>query len=173
LIWSFRKSRDRWKSKHQALKCSLKREKNRVADLTKSRQQWRLKAQQASQLVSVLEAQLADLRSQLKTCTGEKKVSDPSPSRPDPLEQQAVRGLHYPLGVVKSFTSLVLDSCASFRCAAGALRLFGRLANWPERVPDWSTGRWWLLRIGLGALVRPKVKAEDWVWMLDHSIQIG
>jgi hypothetical protein len=77
------------------------------------------------------------------------------------------------VSVVKSFTSLVLDYCASFRCAAGVLGLLGKLAHRPERVPDWSTGRLWLLRIGLAALVRPKVNAEDWVWMLDHSIQVG
>ena len=35
------------------------------------------------------------------------------------------------------------------------------------------TGRLWLLRIGLAALLRPKVIAEDWVWMIDHSVQIG
>jgi septal ring factor EnvC (AmiA/AmiB activator) len=73
LIWSFRKSRDRWKSKHQALKSSLKREKNRVADVTKSREQWRIKAEQARQQVAALEAQIADLRSHLGTCAVEKK----------------------------------------------------------------------------------------------------
>jgi hypothetical protein len=31
----------------------------------------------------------------------------------------------------------------------------------------------WLLRLGLAALLRPKVIAADWVWMIDHSIQIG
>jgi hypothetical protein len=30
-----------------------------------------------------------------------------------------------------------------------------------------------LLRVGLWALLRPKVIAADWVWMVDHSIQIG
>ncbi len=36
-----------------------------------------------------------------------------------------------------------------------------------------STGRLWLLRIGLAALLRPKTIANDWVWLVDHSIQIG
>jgi hypothetical protein len=31
----------------------------------------------------------------------------------------------------------------------------------------------WLMRLGLAALKRPKVKASDWVWLVDHSIQIG
>ena len=42
-----------------------------------------------------------------------------------------------------------------------------------EASPAWSTGRLWLLRIGLAALVRPKIIADDWVWMVNHSIQIG
>jgi hypothetical protein len=40
-------------------------------------------------------------------------------------------------------------------------------------VPDRSTGRLWLLRVGLWALLRPKAIGDDWVWMVDHSIQIG
>ena len=42
LVWFFRKSRDNWKSKYQTLKASLKREKNRVADVTKSRENRKL-----------------------------------------------------------------------------------------------------------------------------------
>lgn len=39
--------------------------------------------------------------------------------------------------------------------------------------PHWTTGRLWLLRLGLYKLTRPKEQAEDWVWLLDHSIQMG
>lgn len=37
----------------------------------------------------------------------------------------------------------------------------------------WSTIRLWLLRIGLASLRRPLVQADDWVWFVDHSVQIG
>jgi chromosome segregation ATPase len=72
LIWFFRKSRDRWKSKYQALKATVKGEKNRIADLTKSRQQWRLKAEQAGERLSALEAEIAELRTRI-TASDEKK----------------------------------------------------------------------------------------------------
>jgi hypothetical protein len=42
-----------------------------------------------------------------------------------------------------------------------------------EIAPHWTTGRLWLLRVGLAALLRLKPIAADWVWMVDHSIQIG
>jgi uncharacterized protein YlxW (UPF0749 family) len=62
LIWSFRKSRDGWKRKYQDLKATIKGYKNRIADLTKSREQWRLKAEQAAVRLAALETEAAALR---------------------------------------------------------------------------------------------------------------
>lgn len=75
LIWFFRKSRDQWKSKYQALKPIVKTEKNRVADLTKSREQWRLKAEQTGKQLSALEAEIAELRTRMATLKDPKKVT--------------------------------------------------------------------------------------------------
>ena len=71
------------------------------------------------------------------------------------------------------FVSLVLECGASLRCAAKVFELFGSTTGQDGIDPDRSTGRLWLLRIGLAALLRPKVIADDWVWLVDHSIQIG
>lgn len=43
----------------------------------------------------------------------------------------------------------------------------------PEAVPTPNTGRMWLLRLGLYELTRPKERADDWVWIMDHTIQLG
>jgi hypothetical protein len=51
--------------------------------------------------------------------------------------------------------------------------LFGSTAGQDVINPDRSTGRLWLLWIGLAALLRAKTIADDWVWVIDHSIQIG
>src|SRR5262249_19215637 len=40
-------------------------------------------------------------------------------------------------------------------------------------VPHYTTVRYWLLRVGLHKLHRPKERASDWVWIIDHSNQIG
>jgi hypothetical protein len=42
-----------------------------------------------------------------------------------------------------------------------------------DKIPDWTTSRMWLLRLGLAQLQQPVVKAADWVWLLDHSVQLG
>ena len=65
LIWFFRKSRDRWKSKYQELKATVKGFKNQIAAVTKSREQWRLKAQQICAYVTALEAEVAELRARV------------------------------------------------------------------------------------------------------------
>jgi hypothetical protein len=83
------------------------------------------------------------------------------------------RGQQYAVGVVQWFVTLVLDCGASLRCAAAALGSIGAASGRDDLTPDRSTGRLWLLRLGLAALTRPKVIAEDWAWMIDHSIQIG
>jgi hypothetical protein len=73
LNWFFRKSRDGWKRKYQDLKATVKGSKNRIADLTKSREQWRLKAQQAGERLSALEAETAALRARIAASEEKKK----------------------------------------------------------------------------------------------------
>lgn len=89
-----------------------------------------------------------------------------------PVEQCVPCGQHYPVFIVQRFVSLVVDCGASLRCAAGVLSLF-QITGEGETTPDWSTGRLWLLRIGLASLLRSLTIADDWVWLVDHSIQIG
>lgn len=41
------------------------------------------------------------------------------------------------------------------------------------RFPSASTVQLWLLRFGLAQINRPKEKADDWIWLIDHTIQTG
>jgi len=73
------------------------------------------------------------------------------------------------------FVTLVLASVASLRGAARALEIITEQIPLAVPLPpcSWATGRLWLLRLGLYTLTRPKTYADDWVWILDHSVQIG
>jgi hypothetical protein len=75
--------------------------------------------------------------------------------------------------VVLSFLALVLRYGASLRCAAAALGWLGSVTGREDLSPDGATGRSWLMRLGLAALTRPKAVADDWAWLIDHSIQVG
>jgi hypothetical protein len=75
--------------------------------------------------------------------------------------------------VVLGFLALVLRCGASLRCTAAVLAWLGSVTGRDDLSPHGSTGRLWLMRLGLAALTRPQAVADDWAWMIDHSIQIG
>jgi hypothetical protein len=67
-------------------------------------------------------------------------------------------------------TSISLrGTCAALNCMQEMDVEWG--FNFP--VPHCTTVRWWLLRLGYHKLHRPKEQASDWVWIIDHSNQIG
>lgn len=43
--------------------------------------------------------------------------------------------------------------------------------NWD--IPHWTTVRNWLLRVGLARLRAGQIKADDWVFLTDHAVQMG
>ena len=49
--------------------------------------------------------------------------------------------------------------------------LAGRTAD--AAVMTWTTVRCWLMRLGLYALRRPLEQADDWAYLIDHTVQIG
>jgi len=79
----------------------------------------------------------------------------------------------YSVGTIRLFFALVLTVATSLRCASRVLALLGEVWEQPEAVPAWETGRWWVLRVGYYKLTRPKAHAEDWVWIVDHTAQLG
>ena len=59
------------------------------------------------------------------------------------------------------------------RAASRALKMFSKFLGLEISVPCWTAGRLWLLRIGLYKLRRPKEIADDWIWIIDHTVQLG
>jgi len=62
--WFLGRSRDNWKRKYVELKAGEKRLKNRVSDVTRSRERWREEAERQRRRVAELEAENAALREQ-------------------------------------------------------------------------------------------------------------
>ena len=67
----------------------------------------------------------------------------------------------------------LLVARAGQRCLAAVLRLVVPWLPGVEEVPCANTGRMWLLRLGLYELTRPKPQADDWVLIMDHTVQMG
>jgi hypothetical protein len=88
-------------------------------------------------------------------------------------ESPRIAGHTYFKSCVRLFVRLVLDAACSLRGASAAMRLIDARHSDGERTPTANTGQLWLLRLGLYELTRPKQRADDWVWILDHTVQIG
>lgn len=71
------------------------------------------------------------------------------------------------------YLRFVLEAATSLRAAARVLEVLRGWLPGVEHSPAANTGQWWLLRLGLYELTRPKEVAEDWVWLVDHTIQLG
>jgi hypothetical protein len=98
-----------------------------------------------------------------------------------PLAQAAVgelctpvAGHQYSLGCIGIAIASVLEGSQSFYAAAWVLQLVAYLQpHEVEQAPSYASVRLWLLRLGLYKLQRALEPANDWVWIVDHTMQIG
>ena len=70
------------------------------------------------------------------------------------------------------FVRLVLQG-VSLRGVPRVLTTVTEALGWELPIPHWTTGRLWLLRLGHAMLTLALDKADDWAWLIDHSVQIG
>lgn len=87
--------------------------------------------------------------------------------------RQRLPGHTYSVGHVLWLVSLGLQATSSLRGAPRAMAISLSVLQLPYGVPAWSTGRLWLLRLGYYKLTRAKEQADDWAWIVDHTVQTG
>lgn len=171
LLRFFEKSRDQWKAKCRTAKAKIKRLSNRVRFLEASRARWK---QRACELERALAAEKA-ARQKAEREARRRKTTAAIARPPSVLavRDQRVFRHRYLIGCVFFFLSLVLFAAVSLRGVSQALAfLHGSLPD-SFASPSLWTGRLWLLRLGLFKLTRPKEQSADWVWIVDHTLQIG
>ena len=87
-------------------------------------------------------------------------------------EDRSVGSHGYGIGMQSLFLRLVLAG-TSLRGTGRILAILSETFGWGVDVPHWTTGRMWLLRLGHAVLTAAKGQGADWVWLIDHSVQIG
>ncbi len=78
-----------------------------------------------------------------------------------------------PVGIIDVCHRLVVQAGVAFRAVP---RVLGIVWGEPEAttiLPEATSVRWWLQRLGLFALRETLEVADDWVYLLDHSVQLG
>src|SRR5918999_1478746 len=110
-----------------------------------------------------------------ETMTMAKKSDQPaSPlSRVETLAGVPAERHHYSLLPVFTVLSRMLSSATLIRGETRAIKIFYSGYPLDEPAAAYSTARGWLLRRGYYPLTRAKEVAEDWVWIVGHTVQIG
>ena len=83
------------------------------------------------------------------------------------------RGGHFSVSLVCLVRDLVKDTGVALRGLADVLALLAQRWQLPFALPAASTIRSWLLRLGCYALCCPLPCDRPWVWLVDHTIQLG
>ena len=68
---------------------------------------------------------------------------------------------------------LVVYAGVALRSVPRVLCILWSDAGLATSFPEASSVRWWLQRLGLFSLREPLEEADDWAWIIDHSIQLG
>lgn len=168
LVKFFENSRNQWKEKHQVAKKNVKRLSNRVHYLEQSKAQWKQKA-------IALEIELKQLKLFVENQDLDSKKNQKPLVPSGALEAFEKVPFHhqYSIGHMMLYLSLVLIASISFRGAGRVLETVMKSFQLSLPVPSWHTARFWLFRFGYYKLIRPKEVANDWVWIVDHTIQLG
>jgi hypothetical protein len=174
LIRFFRKSRDGWKAKHQDAKALIKRLENRVRFLEKSKDEWKVRVKALEAENARLKAQVEQIKDSVAAQTEvKKKASESSLMGITPSFSVWPRHHDYSLGVITFAILLQVSALVGLRGVEKVLRLVTLFFPLFQSTPSWSSSRLWLLRVGYYKLVRAKQIADDWVWIIDFTIQAG
>lgn len=88
------------------------------------------------------------------------------------------RGVHpknhaYTIGMIQLCIALKLQSSASFRAVSKTIVILGMYMDLTTKAPSHSTILLWVKKYGHHELTSPKEVADDWVVILDESVQFG
>ena len=80
---------------------------------------------------------------------------------------------HHSFGPALIAVCINLSNQIGFRPTETALKIVFKFLGILDKVPSWSTIRLWSCRLGVSLLQEPVEAADDWIWLVDHSNQIG
>ena len=125
--------------------------------------------QQQQRVISNAEEELAQKRLEIAQLRAENQRLRQQP----PVLPHDPRLPHHEFGPKMISLCVNLARRIGLRPSVDCLQIVFDWLGVTERIADWTTVRTWLMRTGVAAIEEPIEPADDWVWMADHSNQIG
>lgn len=116
------------------------------------------------------EREIHELKQQVRRLETEKRITAENAIRVLP-EDPPIGSHGYGARMVR--LAVALAKTVGLRGAARSLQVVFRWLGVTQKTPHFTTIRIWLQRLGVAELQTPVEVADDWVWMVDHSNQIG
>ena len=148
----FAESRDNWKEKALSRQKELRALEIKIRDLENSRENWKERAKKAEKELQKKEESTSESPKSL------------------PVNEIRAKGHYYPVNIIKLSIEKVIRVCNSLR---GVEKDWQLVSTEGEATPSHSSIRAWLARVGLFELKREKEKREDWLFIVDLSIELG
>lgn len=152
-------SRERWIEKCRRLQQRVEELQKQIRDQESERKRER----QSQQAV------VDELREQQRQWEQDRRVLERFAPR---LPKDPPLGRH---GYGERMISLCVNVAqkVGLRAAEVVLRIVFEWLGLEQKIPDWTSIRGWMQRVGVAALEEPVEPADDWIVMADHSNQIG
>lgn len=165
LVKFVEQSRDQWKDKYFQKKNQVKQLQNRMRYLERTKQEWKQKAQNLKAEIIALEKKTLSLEKVKKKTS--RKINNLADFEVVPFHHK------YSVGHMMLFFSFVNSASSSLRGGVLSLEVVKNFFELSLDMPSWHSARLWLLRLGYYKLMRPKIQANDWIWIIDHTVQLG
>jgi hypothetical protein len=121
------------------------------------------------QQIARLRAEVAALKLSLEAA---EKVNSETQEYANRLPQEEVLPHH---GFGPNFIAMCMNLALSvgLRASSKAMDIIFKFLKIDSKIPHWTSIRLWIVRSGVASIAENRQSHSDWVWMADHSCQIG
>lgn len=144
--------------------------RNKLRKLREGQESVRREVRRLSGLCATLQEMLGKAAAQARRLECEQLERCREATRALPADPPVGR---HGYGVRMVEVSVRLAQVVGFRSAVRVMKIFFAWLGVKQRVPHATAIRNWLQRLGVAVMTEPLPQASDWVWMADHSNQIG
>jgi len=148
-----------------------------LASLYRSRKKWKLSCRQVRQQVRELKKRNDALYAEVQKVRQESGELRGQIQRLQQRVAECSREHHWPNLEGHHFSAAMIALCCQlaakigFRAVPQVLELVSKSFSLDLKIPSRDAIRNWTCRSGVALLQHEK--ADDWIWMIDHSVQLG
>lgn len=166
LVRLFKKGRDNWREKALERKQEIRGLEIKIRDLSESRENWKKRAvfSRATNKTAKSRRKYSRKKEEIRNEKTNLEVDAES-------EELNAQGHHYSIKTIQKSLDLMINCGISFRGIEKVFDLFRDLDS--QKTPSFSSIRKWLGRIGIYELTREKERRDDWIFIVDFTLELG